>query len=166
MDKTNFKKFALMGMAGGMLVASQTPVEANAADLLSDTSHIVVAHSCGGGKCGAPPQQTPSNRGIGSSKNYTAYDTDTTQQRRTSTYQDSTNRDASNRQMTESEFLSKLNPDTKKQYQNLSSEAKAEALRLAPSYSDKNQAVKVAAQKTSDRNRMPSTGRSDSRYNQ
>jgi len=52
MDKSNFKKLALMGMAGGMLFASQTPVDANISD-----SGITLAAGCGGAGKGCGGQQ-------------------------------------------------------------------------------------------------------------
>jgi hypothetical protein len=42
MDKSNFKKMALMGMAGGILLASQTPVHAETAQ----TQPSLMASGC------------------------------------------------------------------------------------------------------------------------
>jgi hypothetical protein len=180
MDKTNLKKIALMGMAGGMLFASQAPVAANASEALYD-GQMTLAHGCGGAgaHCGGAKsaQRDNPNRGYGTSRNYTAYDssdrdssstmqhgsqrdTRTTTpsfQRETTTTTRRTDAQDSSRQVTESEFLSQLNSDGRSLYQTLSPEGKAMALKLAPNYSDKNQAVKVASQKIAEKRNKPSS---------
>lgn len=179
MDKPNFKKFALMGMAGGMLLASQNPVGAISTEhfgtvVAAGCSGRPASGSCGGRRgnsqtaynehtcgghhqAGGQPQRYGENSGCnskgsqpgmpGDPQNYyknTAYETTpNTQQQRSQTF--------GTRTMSENEFVSQLDPQTRSTYLNLSPEGKALALRLAgqDTYIDKNQAVRDAAKQIS-----------------
>lgn len=122
MDKSKLKKLALMGMAGGLLVASQVSLEATEAT-------TVLAHTCGAGSCASG--QNHGNR-------LTA--------------------EASMQQknMSEKELLSQLNDQTRALYNSLDTDGKALAMKNAQSgqFSDKNQAVRAAADQTQSAKRV------------
>lgn len=129
MDKSNFKKLALMGMAGGMLIASQTPMHAE----MVDQTQVMLA-GCGSKGCNSHSSANNKNRFTADAQ------TDIQKQQQQAAQQ-------SNRKMTESELMSQLNSEGKELFRGLDPEGKALALDLASKSSDKNQAVKAAAQK-------------------
>lgn len=171
MEKSNFKKMALMGMAGGMLLASQSPISADNAG----TAGTYLAGGCGGkgGGCGGykggsadnlptyyhqPQQQpqSPQSRGsCGSKRGYTADASSETQ-----TQANYNGYNSNSRPLTEAELLSQLNEQGRATYQSLTPEGRALALTYAnqgtPS-TDKNESVKLAAQKMSERRNSAST---------
>lgn len=166
MDKSKFKKLAVMGMAGGLLLSAQSQV--NATDI--DAIETVVAHSsCGNGTCSG--KKAPQDRHGDNS--YSA-DSDRPVQ-----YANG------KKAMNEAELMSKLDSEGKRTYQSLDAEGKALALKLASqeckgkndcaglnacdtsentcagkgsckgkspsSFKDKNDAVKVASKKMAEK---------------
>lgn len=146
MDKSKLKKIALMGMAGGMLVASEAPLTAASNSMGAET--VIAAHSCGsacGSKgnhsCGSKINQNSCGSKINQSScgskrnqscgaqnpnrprygNPTAYDDP----------EDSSTMTETGKAMSESELMSQLNSNGKATYQSLSPEGKALALKLA-----------------------------------
>lgn len=164
MKKTNFKKMAIMGMAGGMLIAAQSPLSAENAG----TAGTFLAGGCGGGGgCGG-------YKG-GSTDNLPGYYHQTNSQTRSSCSnkrgniadnysevqdQASQQNQFSRRPITESELLRQLNEQGRNTFQNLTPEGKALALTFAnqniPS-TDKNESVRLAAQKTAEKRNSAST---------
>lgn len=181
MKKSNFKKMALMGMAGGLLMAAQAPaaVTGNAKDKLAGggcggkgggcggyrpNNPQVERHGCGGG---SPTRQSQNytaschnKSGCGGSQAYAprqsqyyTADADADEQMYPSSSMQSNQ--TSGRMMTESELMNQLTPENKALFQTLDAEGKAMALKLASeTYTDKNQAVKMAAQKMADKRKM------------
>lgn len=167
MDKSNFKKLALMGMVGGVLVANQVPVEGNEGVSMgaSMSAHGCGNGSCGGskphasngsgqsslggGSCGSKPQPNPqpSNAGQG---NLGGGSCGSKPQSNAQKYTADASTDAkyasSNKAMNETELFNQLNEHGKQQYRGLDAEGKALALKLASQTQDKNQAVNEAAQ--------------------
>lgn len=184
MDKSDFKKMALMGMAGGMLLVSQSPVNAEAANNVG----VMMAQSCGAHSCSGQPQPPTgprySDRGSCGGANpqpngprysdrgscgapqpnrgYTADNFDDQSRLQSST--------SYKKVMTESELMSQLNSEGKTTFQGLDAEGKALALKFANQYDDKNFAVKMAANKMAERrsgvsNDMNTSTYSGSSYN-
>lgn len=157
MDKSNFKKFALMGMAGGLLLSNPNPVEAN----ITQGNDSVVAAGCGGSKAGCGGARSSSKRP------YIAEE-------------DLSNRPSTQKNvkpLNESDLLSKLDSSGRSTYQNLSPEGKALALKMASEYcngrgvcggySDYNEVVKAAAKKMAEKRGMmnrPSNDMPSSKY--
>lgn len=167
MEKPNFKKIALLGMAGGMLIVSQAPVAANTTD---ETGTMLA--KCGSKSCGG---YRANQQGF---NNNTAYENPSDSRTTTTTT-------TTKKTMSETELMSQLNSEGKSTYQNLSSEGKALAMKLAyqdckgkndckglnscktannscagqggcqgtspGSFKDKNVAVKVAAKKMAEK---------------
>lgn len=178
MKKPNFKKLAMMGMASGMMLGAQASVNA-------DTSNagITLASSCGGrgscggmyqpqpntgrGSCGSQPQPNSGRSSCGSQaqprgSRYMTADADNLPQQQ--------ERMAHGKMMTENEFIPQLSPQGKSLYMSLDREGKKEALRTASQYSDKNEAVRMAAKKMEMQSgrpmsSQPSSMNDDSSYN-
>lgn len=128
MDKSNFKKLALLGMAGGLLLGSAAPLAAES----TEVEATILAKSCGSGCSGG---------------RRTADAQDTVQQQKSGSYY------SSGRMMTENELMSQLNEDGKSLYRGLDADGKAQALKLAsqPEYKDKNEAVRAASRQMADK---------------
>ncbi|MBA3956959.1 MAG: hypothetical protein H0X51_00995 [Parachlamydiaceae bacterium] len=134
MSKPNFKKVALMGMASGMLLASQT-LAAH-----SGSGTTVAAGSCGS-KCGGSNRSTntrdytgPTSHGCGgASSNSTGCGGHNRNGGNTRNYtaDEPTVISTTKKAMTESELRAQLNAETKTVFDNLSPEGKALALKLA-----------------------------------
>lgn len=133
MDKSNFKKIALMGMAGGMLIASQSPVVASIST--EEMGTVIAGSGCangcrakssysGGGSCGN--QSNPRGHSCGNQSNPKGHSCGGNSFRNNTAYEDSTTTQSTRRMMTESD-LSSLTPE----FQKLSPEGKALALKLA-----------------------------------
>lgn len=150
MKKSKFKKYALMGMTSGLILANQGQVDAH----LTQGNDTVVAAGCGGAKGGCGGRYS-------SQKPYIAEESTTTTT--TTTHKNT-------KPMSESDLLSKLNAEGKSTYQNLNPEGKALALRMASEYcngkstckgySDYNEIVRAAAKKMVEKRGMmnrPST---------
>lgn len=125
MKKNDFKKMALLGMTGGMLLSSQTPVSAQVAD----SSGIILAHSCGSGSCN-------NKRSCGGQNQQSQPATHSCAQHNPNRYTADSDREVSamttgHRILTESELKSQLNSDTKRVFDGMSPEGKALALKLA-----------------------------------
>lgn len=174
MDKKDFKKLALLGLAGGVVLASQGTVQANQGTL-SDNQGVVLAAGCGAKGCNNETGIKPSRAG----KNFIA-DAD-----------EAAKADAG-QLMTEDQLMSQLNDQGKQQYKSLTPEGKAMAIKLASrsckgtndckgqnsckaddhscagkgscagssqcSFKDKNTAVKVAAQLQSEKRAKTDSG--------
>ena len=137
MDKSNFKKLALMGMTGGMLIASQSPAHA---ETISSEAQTVLSASCGAGSCGthsSPKQKNPSSAGCGGQnapkagcgsrrpdRSYTA-DAQADVQSQYQQHQQFGGK------MTEGDLLSQLNDEGKAIYRGLDAEGRSLALKLA-----------------------------------
>lgn len=146
MDKSNFKKLALMGMAGGMLLSSQTQISAGEG---LETSTLLAAGHCGGkngcggsnrgyqgSSCGAAKSSCgASKNSCGASKNSCGASRNSCGGRSNSNTADAQDsyqqKRGSGRIMTENELMSQLNEDGKATYRSLDSEGKALALKLA-----------------------------------
>lgn len=144
--KSKFKKMATLGIASGLIMAAQAPINANASGV------TLAGGGCGGKSCGAK-----------TAKYYTADADDSVQQQTNqrqpqqqgcggrSAQANQTNRQGfgsgqQQTQLSETELLQQLSPEGKAAYQRLTPEGKALALRLASqsTYKDKNEAVKAA----------------------
>lgn len=184
MDKLNFKKLALMGMAGGLLVSAQT--NANESVDTNNTSEIFLAAGCNNG-CGSKASRNTQ---------YTAdAERGTLDQQRTNVQRDMQKNMSQNssKSLTESELSSQLNANGKTAYQSLDAEGKALAQKLAAGsckgnneckglsacktatnaecagkngckgtgtaqFKDKNEAVKIAAKKMEEKRARVSKG--------
>lgn len=148
MDKSNFKKLALMGMAGGMLLASQSPLSGT----IINEANVMLGGSCGSKGCGGGNRSDKNKKtgadlgsnGCGGSSNanksrYTADAQTDIQKQQQAKY-------GSDKAMSESELMSKLSDEGKALYRGLDADGKAYAQKIANQYQDKNKAVKVAAQ--------------------
>lgn len=178
MEKSKFKKMALMGMAGGMLIATQSPVSAEAN---SGSGTYLAGGACGGKggcggsrsaggapqgwhSCGSSSSSNPYTNSPQNDRYYTSDSQDSYSPSSQGTYQQkstttTTMGTRTNTMMSESEFMSQLNADGKALYQSLSPEGKALALRNSQNFQDKNEAVKAAArQMTEKRTNMTSPG--------
>lgn len=138
MKKVNYKKLALLGITGGLLMASQAIV---AADVSMSAQGTLLAGGCGGGKCGgftpakntstddikapapssptaAPqvPQTLPNQKGQIADNTVIHKDSTTVPHKGT---------------MTEADLIKSVNPSSRETYQSLSPEGKALALQLA-----------------------------------
>ncbi len=133
MKKKDFKKLALLGIAGA-LIASQGAAQADDQSDDNNNTEILagmLAAGCGAHGC------SHSNSGPGSRGMIADADENTTM-------------DGSSSQMlTEDQLMSQLNDQGKQMYNNLTPEGKSLALKLASknAFRDKNMAVKIAAQK-------------------
>lgn len=122
MDKSNFKKLALLGLAGGLLISTQTNANEN---VESNTgSEIFLAAGCGAHGCG------------GSSNKNTQYtaeaDRGTMDQQKGAMQKDmQKSMSHSAKPMSENELMSQLNANGKTKYQSLDAEGKALAQKLA-----------------------------------
>lgn len=156
MDKSKLKKFALMGMAGGLMLSNPNPVEAN----ITQDSGSIVAAGCGGSKAGCGGARS-------SKRPYIAAEDQQTNQ--------PTQKNV--KPISENELLSKLDAEGKSTYKNLSPEGKALALRMAGEfcngrdtcggYKDYNEVVKAAAKKMGEKRGMmnrPANQPSSSNY--
>jgi hypothetical protein len=139
MKKNDFKKMALLGMTGGMLLSSQAQVSAEIA-----TSGVILAHKCGANSCNSnrSPQPT-TNSCAAHSANPTA-DSDKALPTMTTGH----------KAITESDLMSHLNDEGKKAFAGLDAEGKALALKLANEQApgqNKNDAVQAAAKQMADK---------------
>lgn len=173
MENSHFKKLALLGLAGSLLISAQS--QANQQEEEEKVQDVItgsyLAGKCGGSGGGCGSQK---NRGTNPSSNYTADATDDIELQKKNVmptepmlpkngksdvrYQSSPKQEyakpvQTNRQLTESELLSQLNADGKAKYQRLDAEGKALALKLASTeqYKDKNAAVKAASDKMAEK---------------
>lgn len=148
MDKHNFKKIALMGLAGGMLLAAQAPVAAHVAVETETT----VAGCGGAGSCSG--SQRPRGSSCSASRG-------TSGEKRPNRSFIAEGETTQTRTLTESELLSKLNAEGKAVYQGLSPEGKALVMRMVNEsckggsacngYKDVNELVKSAARKMAEK---------------
>lgn len=138
MDKSNFKKLALMGMAGGMLLSSQAPISAG--EGLESTTLLAGGHcggknGCGGSNRGYQGSSCGASRGsCGGAKNSCGGSRNSCAVFNTADANDSMQQQqqrSSGRIMTENELMSQLNDDGKATYRGLDAEGKALALKLA-----------------------------------
>jgi hypothetical protein len=174
MDKSNFKKMALMGMAGGMLLASQAPATVEAGEEISGT--YLASNGCHGGcsaQSGRRMQQggcsaMGGQRSSGCSARQSGCSSSSRQSgcsARQNRYTADADQDASMQQsqgrriMTESDLQNQLSSDTKAQFRQLSPEAKATALRLAVQSGDADSAVRQAAMQDQSQARNGQTNR-------
>lgn len=138
MKNSNFKQLALLGMTGGLLLASQS--QANA-DVISNAGVILASNRCGANGCGTKSEQHVQPDSMTSTNS--------------AMMQDMEHKQASApKAMTESDLLDQLNDEGKKAYAALDAEGKALALRLANQQSpgqNKNDAVKAAARQMADK---------------
>lgn len=152
MDKQKFKKIALMGMAGGMLMANQTAANASIETQVGSSGTFLAAHGCAGGCAGRSANNSCAGRG---KYNPPSYDDETAATDATDYQQDRFSQQQGMRPagktISENEFLSQLNSDGRSLYERLSPEGKAIALQLAQRFNDKNEAVRAAAQKINER---------------
>lgn len=154
MDKSNFKKMAMMGLAGGLMLTSQSAV--NAEVINSDSSQVSLAAQGCGSKCSGSQYRQGScggssrPRGMGS--NYTA-DASTDEQQQMNQQK---------RMMSESEFTSQLSGEAKSMYMSMDADGKALAMKFANEGMDKNQAVKMAQKKMIEKRTM--SGHSSNSY--
>lgn len=134
----NFKKLALMGLATGLLTSGQAVAESNQVII---TPGQEVAAACGS-SCGA---QRPQSSGRDRRYNPVA---DSTYDQRYDTQSNWSNFNNSSPQTstTESALLQQLNPQSKAMYQSFDRATKDIVLRTASQFSDKNEAVRAAAQ--------------------
>ncbi len=141
MEKTNFKKMALMGMVGGLVVAAQSPI---GAETVVNSETYLAGSGCGGGHgCGSSGSlpgyyhRSQARSGCGSSNRQYTADADT----------DTQNQMMASKTMSEKDLMSGLNDQGKSQYQSLSPEGKALALKIASDNptKDKNDIVRDAA---------------------
>ena len=119
MDKSKFKKLAVMGMAGGLLLSAQAGVEAVNIDTTTDT--FLAHNGCGNGSCGSKPKPPQNNGGCNERSKCNGYTADS----------DRVVQQAHGSKLTESELLNKLDGEGKRTYQSLDAEGKALALKLA-----------------------------------
>jgi hypothetical protein len=174
--KSNFKKLALLGMAGGMLL-STTAVSAN---VVASSETYLAGGGCGGGNgksgCGASrsqnartytadsdihststyPQQAQSYSSQPQSYSTQSQYNQQPQYPQQSQYNQQSNSPQamnSNSQMNQSEnlFLSQLNEQNKATFRGLDTEGRMQAMRLANQMKDKNTAVQQAAMQMADR---------------
>ncbi len=133
MKKRDLKKLALLGIAGGAIVASQGALKAETeGDDSSNSNYLsgLIAAGCGqrpGGvthSCGQNPGnhscgQRPDNHSCGNqSRDYLADSDDST-------------RSSSGQMMTEDQLMSQLNEHGKQMYRGMNPEGKALAIKLA-----------------------------------
>ena len=144
MKKSDFKKMALMGITGGVLLTSpNASVEADLADY-GDSAGILIAHSgCGsGGGCRSSREPAQSGCASRNSSNHSGCASRSTMNQGNQTYgqnrgdrgyvaENEQNAPAASRMLTEEELVLQLNDEGKGIYQNLDSEGKALALKLA-----------------------------------
>lgn len=176
MKKKDLKKLALFGITGGLMVASQGTVKADApeGENSSDVLTGLMAASCGSHTCS-------SYGGCGNTRGGIIADAD-----------EDTKSDDSGQVMTEDQLMSQLNDQGKQMYKSLNPEGKAMAIKLASrsckgtnackgqnsckssmnscagkgscagtsqcSFKDKNLAVKVAAQHQAEKRANTNTG--------
>lgn len=140
MKKKDLKKIALLGIAGGCMLASQGAVQAD--DANSEILPNVIAAGCGAHGCN---HGTPSSSG--SSRGYVAE-------------ADENMMADSGQMMTEDQLMSQLSDQGKQIYNGLSPQGKSLALKLASksAFRDKNMAVRAAAQKEAREQASPSMG--------
>lgn len=141
MKKTDFKKMALLGMTGGMLLSSQAQVSAEVA-----TNEVILAHSCGANSCNSKrsPQTQPTSHSCAAKAANPTADSDKAMPTMTTGY----------KTMTESDLMAHLNDEGKKTYAALDAEGKALALKLANEQApgqNKNDAVKSAAKQMAEK---------------
>lgn len=140
MKNSNFKQLALLGMAGGLLLASQSQASA---EVISSSDKILASNNgCGANSCGRKGQHAQPDSMLST-------DSDKTMMQDLE-HKKSTNQKA----MTESEFLSHLNDEGKGTYASLDAEGKALALKLANEQrpgQNANDAVKTAARQMADK---------------
>lgn len=150
MDKSKFKKLALLGMAGGLLLATESVVQADEY-VMTEQSHYL-ARSCGS-KCSSPSNKFNSDVDLSKDNDDTADASDTedesksmAQQQATQPQQQQWTKGTPN-PMTERELIGKLSPDAKSLYWGLDPEGKAVALKFVNegSYNNVNKAVEAAA---------------------
>lgn len=131
MDKSNFKKMALMGMASGMLLASQSPVNAET----SNNVGVMMAHSCGSGCGGSRGQQQGYHGGGGGSCNSYRGGNGCSSYKNSPNYvaenDDRNYSQSSQETLTESDLESQLNSEGKAIFRGLDPQGKALALKLA-----------------------------------
>ena len=137
----NFKQLALLGMAGGLLIASQTPVQA---EVMTD-SEVILAGQNGCSSCGSKP---PQRKHIQPDQMLSESDTQLMKDTSRKQIVDSPNA------MKESDLLPQLSENSKTTYQTLDVEGKAAALKLAAEQNP-NEAVKVAAKQMAERQAKP-----------
>lgn len=111
----DFKKLAIMGITGGVMLASQGSVSAHETSANSSGEILLAGHGCGSGSC----QSKTSN-----SRGYIA-DADT------DTDDDKAMQSDSSNVMTEKSLMDQLSPEGQKMYSQLSPQGKALALKLA-----------------------------------
>lgn len=137
MKKSDFKKLAVVGMTGGMLLAGQAANAETANKQESTLAHSCGAHSCGGSR--NPQAQPATNSCAAKAANKITADSDKTMS--------NMNTATTKKLVTENELLSQLNDEGKRIYQGLDAEGKATALRLASEQApgqNKLDAVKAA----------------------
>lgn len=169
--KTDFKKLALMGITGGVMLASSA--SAGQESKIDNSNHLLAA-GCNSGKHGCSTAYQPRGSGCASSSqpqnNY--YNANQGQMpgqpassgcnsapqpqayRNNPQWETADMGKVNNGQPTlagESQLLSQLNEEGKAVYRGLDPEGKALAIKLAETSSDKNQAVKLAAQKMAEK---------------
>lgn len=129
MKKVNFKKMAIMGMTGGMILTSQS-VQGDT--LLAANNHTYAMNGCGGKNgCGGSRGKEEKN-GQKRMKNH--------QERKAAAMID------------EEDLWKDLTHDSRQLYDSLDHEGRAYARKLASEYHDKNQAVRDAARQAATKN--------------
>lgn len=183
--KFDFKKLAFMGITGGVMLAQGTACGEESESLdnsYSGQGVLIAGHNCGAGACGGMKKNYNScGAPTGGGNNYNGCGAKTNNgcgaRRGYLSEADSPMGQDEGRGMTarisESELVSQLNDEGKMTYNSLSPEGKALALKLANEgqngepMKDKNEAVKLAAKKMSEkRNSMSGWGSSSSNGNQ
>ncbi|BBI17893.1 hypothetical protein [Neochlamydia sp. S13] len=176
MNKKDLKKLALLGITGGVMMASQGSVYADTSDHLA-TPGVLMASGCGAGTCGN--QGKPSSGLNRESRIIAEAD-------------ESLKSSSSTQLMTEDQLKSQLNEQGKENYNSLNAEGKALAQKLASrtckgnndckglnsckteehscagkgscagssacNFKDKNLAIKVAAQKQAEKRAQTNQG--------
>lgn len=72
----NLKKFALLGMASGLVLSVQNQANAEVANVDEGKNEITLASSCGAGSCGAGAAGSKATASRGSAQRYTADNSD------------------------------------------------------------------------------------------
>lgn len=136
MKKTNFKQLAVLGIAGGMLLASQSQVNAES------NSEVVLAgqNGCGANSCSHKSQHVQPNNMLSDSNK--------------ELMQDMSRKTPSQKIISEGEFRSQLDDKGKRIYSTLDPEGKELALKLANQQGaekNANDAVRDAAKQMAER---------------
>lgn len=159
MKKENFKKVALMGLAAGLLASGQGFAHTEGTVTVPGQQ---VAASCA--SCGA---NRPQSSGRGRSSIADTYDQNSSWSSQPSSSNTSwssspstTTWSNSNSQISESALLQQISPQSRALYQSFDRDTKNSVLRTANQFTDKNEAVRAAAQQQ----QMQGQPRSNSYY--